>query len=58
MAIKCMVKQSLSPEQLVKEVEKLYSTYSEANVKKLDIKPNGFLYSMFAIYNDETKEGK
>lgn len=58
MAIKCVVKQSLSPEQLVKEVEKLYSTYSETNIKKLDIKPNGFLYSMLAIYDVKTKESK
>ena len=56
MAIKCIVKQSLSAEQIVKEVEKLYSTYTENNIKKLDIKPNGFLYSMLAIYNDSTKE--
>lgn len=58
MAIKCIAKSSLSAEQLVKEVEKLYSTYPETNIKKLDIKPNGFLYSILAIYDDETKEGK
>lgn len=57
MAIKCIVKSSLSAEQLVKEVEKLYTTYPETNIKKLDIKPNGFLYSMFAIY-DNDKEDK
>lgn len=57
MAIKCIVKQSLSAEQVVKEVEKLYSTYTENNIKKLDIEPNGFLYSMLAIYNDSTKGG-
>lgn len=58
MAIKCIAKSSLSAEQLVKEVEKLYSTYPETNIKKLDIKPNGFLYCLFAIYDNETKEGK
>lgn len=58
MAIKCIVKSSLSAEQIVKEVEKLYSTYTETNIKKLDIKPNGFLYSMLAIYDVGTKEGK
>lgn len=57
MAIKCIVKQSLSVEQLTKEVEKLYSSYPEINIKKLEIKPNGFLYSMFAIYEDTTKGG-
>lgn len=58
MAIKCFVKSSLSAEQVVKEVEKLYTTYTENNIKKLDIKPNGFLYSILAIYDDVTKEGK
>ena len=57
MAIKCIVKQSLSAEQLTKEVEKLYSSYPESNIKKLEIKPNGFLYSIFAIYEDITEEG-
>ena len=58
MAIKCIVKQSLSAEQVVKLVEKLYSTYPETNIKKLDIKPNGFLYSIFAIYDNTRKESK
>ena len=58
MAIKCIVKSSLSAEQLVKEVEKLYSTYPETNIKKLDIKPNAFLYSLFDIYDDETEVKK
>lgn len=57
MAIKCIVKQSLSVEQLTKEVEKLYGSYPESNIKKLEIKPNGFLYSMFVIYEDSTKGG-
>lgn len=57
MAIKCIVKQSLSVEQLTKEVEKLYSSYPESNIKKLEVKPNGFLYSMLAIYEDTTKGG-
>ena len=58
MAIKCIVKQSLSTEQVVNIVEKLYSTYTENNIKKLDIKPNGFLYSIFAIYDNTRKESK
>ena len=58
MAIKCIVKSSLSAEQVTKEVEKLYYTYTENNIKKLDIKPNGFLYSILAIYNDETEVKK
>ena len=58
MDIKCIVKQSLSTEQVVNIVEKLYSTYTENNIKKLDIKPNGFLYSIFAIYDNTRKESK
>lgn len=58
MAIKCIVKQSLSAEQVVNILEKLYSTYTENNIKKLDIKPNGFLYSIFAIYDNTRKESK
>lgn len=58
MAIKCIAKQSLSVEQVVKEVEKLYTTYPESNIKKLDIKANGFLYSIIAIYDNETEVKK
>lgn len=56
MAIKCVVKPSLSAEQLTEAVEELYTTYTEANIKKLDIEPKGVLFSMIAIYDDGAEE--
>lgn len=58
MAIKCIVSPSLSAEQLTEAVEKLYTTYTEANIKRLDIEPKGVLFSMIAIYEDGSEEAK
>ena len=55
MAVKCLVKPTLTGEQLKEAVEELYDTYKSTGVLQLEINCKGTLFCMVAVYEDGTQ---